>query len=130
MPIRPENKALYPKNWPEIRAKILLRAHDRCESCQSPNHQKIYRDAENQWHHIDPRGGSDRTCYDDQGIPRKVIRIVLTIAHLYHNPRHSQDENLASLCQRCHNRLDVPDRIAGRRRRYHQAAAIGDLFSS
>ncbi len=33
MPIRPENKALYPKNWKEIRAKILARANNRCEFC-------------------------------------------------------------------------------------------------
>lgn len=128
MPIRPENRALYPENWPEIRARILLRAHDQCESCSAPNHQKIYRDSENQWHRINPACGSDMTCYDQDGIPRKIVRIVLTVAHLNHDPRDCRDENLAALCQRCHNRLDIADRIAGRRRRRFAAAASGTLF--
>lgn len=31
MPIRPENRARYPKNWPAIRDSILRRALWRCE---------------------------------------------------------------------------------------------------
>ena len=43
-PIRPENKARYPKNWKEIRAKILKRAKNRCEFCGVENHAEGYRD--------------------------------------------------------------------------------------
>lgn len=43
MPIKPENKKLYPKNWKEIRAKILERADNKCEFCGVPNHIKGIR---------------------------------------------------------------------------------------
>lgn len=128
MPIRSENKALYPKDWPGIRAKILERAQGKCEYCHVPNHSKIFRDGQNQWHAIDPRGGSDRTCFDKEGVPQKIVKIVLTVAHLNHQPPDCRQENLAALCQRCHNRLDIADRIAGRRRRRFAAAASGTLF--
>ncbi len=45
MPIKPENKARYPANWKEIRAAILLRAHDCCEQCKVPNRERIARGA-------------------------------------------------------------------------------------
>jgi uncharacterized protein YlaI len=32
------------------------------------------------------------------------------------------------MCQRCHNRLDLPTRIAGRRRRARAGMATRDLF--
>jgi elongation factor P--beta-lysine ligase len=38
MPIRPENKDRYPKDWPEIRKRILERAKNRCEFCGVENH--------------------------------------------------------------------------------------------
>jgi hypothetical protein len=31
MPIKPENRARYPKDWPQIRLAILMRARGRCE---------------------------------------------------------------------------------------------------
>ena len=31
MPIKPENKARYPKDWKQVRARILVRAGNRCE---------------------------------------------------------------------------------------------------
>ena len=35
MPIKPENRGRYPENWPEIRARILARAGNRCEQCRA-----------------------------------------------------------------------------------------------
>ena len=43
MPIKPENKKLYPKNWKEIRQKILERANNKCEFCGVENHRWGYR---------------------------------------------------------------------------------------
>ena len=37
MPIRPENKARYPRDWKQIRAAILERAGHRCEQCGIKN---------------------------------------------------------------------------------------------
>ena len=38
MPIKPENKARYPKNWKQIRISILERANNCCEFCGVENH--------------------------------------------------------------------------------------------
>lgn len=92
MPIRPENKALYPKNWKEIRAKILARANNRCEFCGVENHTYRYN----------PKTG-------------KEAKIVLTIAHLNHHPEDCDPDNLRALCQRCHNQYDAKHRAETRK---------------
>src|SRR5580704_16284808 len=57
MPIRPENKARYPKNWSsEIRPAILERAKNDagwpcCEQCGVPNGEKIARNPDGTWSH-------------------------------------------------------------------------------
>lgn len=38
MPIKPENRGRYPKDWKQIRERILLRAGNRCEFCGVENH--------------------------------------------------------------------------------------------
>lgn len=62
--------------------------------------------------------------------PHKLILIVLTVAHLHDpDPMNCAEDNLAALCQACHNRLDAPMRAAhaAQTRRARKAAA--DLFS-
>ena len=86
-PIRREERRRYPPDWKAISARIRHeRAHDRCEWCGARN-----------------------------GEPHPVTRsiVVLTVAHLDHCPEHSEDANLAALCQLCHNRYDAPHRRAG-----------------
>lgn len=36
----------YPKNWKELRSKVIERARNRCEFCGVHNHEWIYRDKE------------------------------------------------------------------------------------
>jgi 5-methylcytosine-specific restriction endonuclease McrA len=79
MPIKPENKKLYPEDWKKIRGDILERANNKCEFCPAINYMPH------------PDTGS---------------RVVLTIAHLDHNPTNNDYNNLRALCQRCHNRYD------------------------
>lgn len=55
MPIKPENKSLYPSNWPEIRETIRARAGDKCEECHIRNHSVGYRDEDGCFH---PCGGN------------------------------------------------------------------------
>ena len=43
MPIKPENKARYARNWADIRAAILVRANNCCEFCKAPNRSSIFR---------------------------------------------------------------------------------------
>ena len=91
MPIKPENKQRYPKNWKDIRASILERAHNCCEFCGKENHSYF----------VNEKTG-------------KTVKVVLTIAHLDHTPEHCEPENLRALCQACHNRYDAKHRAETR----------------
>lgn len=88
MPIRPENKDRYPKNWKEIRSKVLARAAS-CENCGAKNY------------HPNPVTKS---------------KVVLTIAHLDHTPENNDLVNLKALCQLCHNRYDLKFRLKNRKK--------------
>jgi hypothetical protein len=109
MPIRASEKAKYPPDWPIIRARILERAGHACEfaredgsRCNAPNHAVIARmlkDLE-QWY---------GWKYADGYIPSesyKLVRVVITIAHLNHDVTDSRDENLKAGCQLHHLRHD------------------------
>lgn len=127
MPIRPENRARYPKDWPAISARIRYqRAENRCEECGVSNHQLGGRDSQGRWHPARPTGenglrltwpepGSWWWCED--GLQLRIVRIVLTVAHLDHTPENCADENLRAWCQRCHNLYDAKARRAGIRAR-------------
>lgn len=80
MPIRPEMKARYPRNWRRISAHIRhVRARGRCEVCGAVNGQPH------------PDTGS---------------RVVLTVHHCDHVPENCRASNLLALCQRCHLNAD------------------------
>lgn len=141
MPIPPEKAHLYPprKEWMAIRARILTRAGDACEQCKAPNHVHIARgvdgdagtymlqsgdvyDAE-----TGKRLGSARGSEYESKRPTYVI---LTVAHLDHNPRNNNDGNLRALCQRCHLAHDLELHKANAaktrsRKRDEKAAARG-----
>ena len=96
MPIRAENRARYPTDWPAIRARIGDRSGWRCE--------------------VSPRYPD---CHAEHGAMHPVTghRVILTVAHLDHQPENCADENLRHWCQRCHNTYDAPHRAAGRKAR-------------
>ena len=103
MPIRPENKKLYPQNWKRIREKILQRAKNKCEFCGVENYAIGYRDENGKFIETVGIGEQDAAFLDKE----KLIKIVLTIAHLHHNPLNNDENNLRALCQRCHLRYDL-----------------------
>ncbi len=76
----PFHKELYPANWKKISLRIRARANNKCEFCGAENYKSH------------PITGS---------------KVVLTVAHLDHNPQNCADENLKALCQRCHLRYDI-----------------------
>lgn len=86
MPIKPENKALYPANWKAIRAEILERAGHKCEG--SP----AYPDCRAANYAPHPVTGS---------------KVILTIAHLDHDPTNNEHGNLRAWCNRCHLTYDA-----------------------
>ena len=97
MPIKPENRKRYPKNWKQIRQQILERAGNRCEFCGVENH-------------------SERARYDSHKGKVVTVKVVLTIAHLDHTPENCDPSNLRALCQRCHNRYDAQHRAETRKK--------------
>lgn len=46
MPIKPENRARYPKTWPAIRERILARAGNRCEGSPDAGHMTFKRSSD------------------------------------------------------------------------------------
>lgn len=101
MPIRPEMKNKYPRNWPAISRHIrFVRAESRCECTgQCGLHQ-------------------GRRCEERHGHPAIWARgkIVLTVMHLNHDPTCNIESNLMAGCQRCHNRYDREHRAETRAR--------------
>jgi 5-methylcytosine-specific restriction endonuclease McrA len=116
MPIKPENKARYGKDWPAVRKRILQREEYRCKRCRAPDRERIARGA---GRHAGTYMTADAQLYDaetgellaeqhrhsDYELDHMVL-IVLTIAHLDQIPEHNDDDNLAALCQRCHLQHD------------------------
>ena len=125
MPIRPELRKHYGREWREVtRPRILKRAGDACEQCRVPNGLVIAR--------IDKYPGwwftIDGEAHDPKGIlqfhfrgsefdgPDRIVMIVLTIAHLNNTSGDDRDENLAALCQWCHLNHDVKFHVSNARR--------------
>lgn len=140
MPIRAENKDRYPKDWHEISLRIRERAGQKCEFCGVENYALgAWKDgawwtasSKGTGLRDDPRPGERFPHFHVSSLGvewMKVTRIVLTVAHLDHTPENCADDNLKALCQRCHNRYDMPMRRAGIRERARAAMACADLFS-
>jgi hypothetical protein len=135
MPIRRERLALYPggsiksPEWRAIRKRIGERSGWRCETCGAPHMTIVARGS---------YGGRDAYMIVDTGEvfdaetglkmavmklsafgAYRVLKIILTTAHLNHDETDCRDENLAHLCQRHHLRLDAKHhaRNAARTRR-------------
>lgn len=91
MPIKAENRARYPKDWRTIRAAIVARSGMRCECA-----------GECGLHH-------GRRCVERHGTPAAWAkgRVILTVAHLDHQPENCATDNLKAMCQRCHLRYDT-----------------------
>lgn len=117
MPIRPENRARYPKDWKAISSRIRFeRALGRCE--------------------CDGECGIDHQgrCAAVHGEPHPITEsiVVLTTAHLHDSsPQNCADDNLKAMCQRCHLRLDIHIHKANAQRTRTEAlraGTVGDLF--
>lgn len=115
MPIKPENKSLYPKNWKEIVASVRERSGNKCEweGCGCKNGSDGVRYPDGRFEpfvvpspEVDPHGSYfDRDFWEVDGA--KIIKIVLTTAHLDHDPTNNDLSNLRHWCQYHHLRYDA-----------------------
>jgi 5-methylcytosine-specific restriction endonuclease McrA len=83
----PVDRSKYPPNWREISHDIRFRrARGKCEgSPKFPN------------------------CEAEHGQPHPETgsKVILTVAHLDHNPSNNTPSNLRAMCQRCHLSYDA-----------------------
>ena len=124
MPIKPENIARYPAEWPAIRLQVLQRARYRCEwpGCGAQHHALgrwqltvagwVFRDCTAQLlagrRQLLTFTERRALCAADLDLAQegKLIVIVLTVAHLDHVPEHCELTNLRAWCQRHHLAYD------------------------
>lgn len=127
----PIDYAKYPPTWwSEIVPRIRLRARNCCERCGVRNWTYGWRDPRGKFRPgLPPQQAPPalllsvpakppaRRKADRPDSALKLVRIVLTVAHLDHNEENWQvtDDRLALLCQRCHLNLDRPDNQARRK---------------
>lgn len=138
MPIRPENRDRYPKDWPAISNAVKVAAGWKCEDCGVQHGERGGRDQAGRWHKAEPTGTNglrltwplegDYGWCDGHDRQLRIVRIVLTTAHLNHEPEDCRPENLKAWCQRCHNRYDAKHRAAGIKARAKALRAADDLF--
>lgn len=108
MPIRLEHRQHYAgKEWQRLRKRILLRAENTCEHCGVLNGQMYLRFRDGVQHEA---------------------RVVLTIAHLNHDPKDNRLTNLKALCQRCHLKHDEPHHAETRRQTRAEKQGLQPLF--
>jgi len=101
----PMDRSKYPDDWEEISHYIrFIRAGGRCEG------SLLYPD-----------------CRAEHGKPHPVTGsiVVLTVAHLDHDPSNNDPTNLRAMCQRCHlaHDAELHRRNAARTRRRRQIEA-------
>lgn len=130
MPMRRE---LYPPDWEAISLQVREDAGQRCEWCGVANGAVGARDRNGAWHDEDDIEGMNAGVGDHLfGDYPKIIRIVLTAAHLDHDQSNGERSNVAALCQRCHLNHDRPQHLANAavtrtRKRREAIAATGQL---
>lgn len=77
----------YSKNWKWLSKQIRSRGNNRCELCNASNGQPHWKT------------GS---------------KVVLTVHHINFDVNDNSELNLIALCQRCHLRLDIANKLKRR----------------
>lgn len=117
----------YPPNWKsEIRPDILERDGHCCKFCGVRDKALVYRTGE----------GRDAWIYWPEGMQseawsldgRKSVKIVLTIAHLDNDITNNEYDNLAALCQKCHNNYDKDYRKGNAKETNRKKKGLQNLF--
>jgi hypothetical protein len=107
MPILKENREFYGDEWKRISEYIrYTRAKNKCESCGKENHSFGFYDNWGTWHRAELKEPDKFVFGDVDEKGNRLIKVVLTVAHLDHSPQNNDLSNLKALCQKCHNSYD------------------------
>lgn len=135
MPIRPENRWLYPIDWPQISVAVRFqRAGGKCEQCGRPHLTRVAHLGDGRWWDADAkcwRSDRGRRIAVKESFVLAAVQItyvVLACAHLDHDPGNSHPANLKALCQRCHLIHDAEEHRWQRWWNLYRLRAIRDLF--
>ena len=135
MPIRPENRWLYPIDWQQISRSVRFeRAGARCEGCARPHLRRVAHLGDGRWWDAESR------CWRSDRGKRIAIKggfvlasvrmtfVVLACAHLDHDPGNNAPANLKALCQRCHMLHDAAEHRWQRWWNLFRVRAVRDLY--
>lgn len=146
MPIKPENRTRYPTDWKQISWTIKERARWKCQhpGCRAKQYSvgRWFSDSNGvfTWkshadyasNYTEARQFAAEYSYalfgDGPADQSPVIVIVLTVAHLNHQPEDCRPENLAAMCQRHHLAHDREHHKASAWRTRKSKARTADLF--
>jgi hypothetical protein len=97
-----KNKTNYPENWQdEIRPKILKRDHFKCQKCFIKHRSIGYYNHKKQFIEADQFIKTWANIHN-----YKIIKIHLQVAHLDQNTLNNEDNNLLTMCPKCHLNFD------------------------
>lgn len=113
----PMDRTKYPPDWNAISERIRFqRAGGKCEACGVPHGAMIVRSTvdparyllvDETFVHCTPDGRAIRLSeIPEEFADGSYVRVVLTTAHLDHDPSNNDEANLKALCQRCHLKHD------------------------
>jgi hypothetical protein len=134
MPIRPENRWLYPIDWQQLSDAIRFeRAGSRCEQCARPHLRLIAHLGDGRWWDRDLR------CWRSARGKRIAVRrfdlsavrmtyVALACADLDQDPGNNSPANLSALCQRCHMLHDAAEHRWQRWWNSFKRRALRDLY--
>jgi 5-methylcytosine-specific restriction endonuclease McrA len=122
----------------DIRAGILKRANNRCEQCTLENGVRVARgagsdagtfmlDEEGQVYDAESGQLLGHCRASDYEVGR-VTDVVLSLAHLDHDPENFEPSNLRMLCQRCHLAHGAAHNRAKAAQTRRSRKAMADLF--
>jgi hypothetical protein len=135
MPIRAENRWLYPIDWQQLSDTIRFgRAGARCEQCARPHLHLVAHLGDGRWWDADAgywRSDRGRRIVVRGPFDMAAVRttyVVLACAHLDHDPGRNMPSNLAALCQRCHMLHDAAEHRWQRWWNVFRLCALRDLY--
>jgi hypothetical protein len=146
MPIKPENRARYPADWPAISLEARLRAGWAClhPDCLAQQYAVGWWRSGRRGHVWTPEWPRDGAymgqtyrdarevaagIYAAQGESgQKPTVIVLTVAHLNHDPTDCRPDNLRAMCQRHHLAYDRDHHRANAQATRRARAGTLELF--